>query len=65
MNYRNVALAEITTLSEEFPEYTVGQLFLAIIKRKPEGAHLEEWLRDISDEDMYTEIEETKFKERA
>lgn len=64
MNFRNTALAEITAISHECPDYTVGQILLAIIKRKPEEVNINEWLRDISDEDMYTLIEETKFKER-
>lgn len=65
MNYRNTALAEITALSTVCPEFTIGQLLLSIIKRKPEESpHINEWLRDISDEDLYTIIEEAKILER-
>ena len=64
MNFRNTALAEIISISHECPDYTAGQILLAIIKRKPEQVNLNEWLRDISNEDMYTLIEETKIKER-
>jgi len=73
MNYRNAALAEFKALASETEEYienniektmTIGQVFLAVIKNKPEGVNLNEWLRDISDEEMYTIIENTKLKER-
>ena len=73
MNYRNAAIAELTTLAKETEEYkengivkslTIGQVLLAIIKAKPEELELNEWLMDVSDEDMYTHIEDTKIKER-
>ncbi len=73
MNYRNAALAEFTELATETGNYSeggipktlsVGQVILAVIKSKPEGVELNEWLMSVSDEDMYTTIEETKLKER-
>jgi hypothetical protein len=65
MNYRSAGLAELSTLANEFDNYTVGQLLYAIINRKPEGVSLKEWLFTVPDEDMYTAIEETKLIERA
>ena len=64
MDYRSAALSELETISNEFPEYSVGQLFLAVIKRKPEDISISEWLMNVSDEDMYTLIESTKIIER-
>lgn len=73
MDYRNIALSEFSRFAEETKEYfeegisktlSVGNVILAIIKRKPEGANLNEWLRDISDEDIFTTIEDAKLKER-
>lgn len=78
MNYRNAALAELSTLAKETESYveinsegqklakslTIGQVILAIIKGKPEDIDLNTWLMDISEEDMYTLIEKTKLKER-
>ena len=70
MNYRNAALAELTALATETENYkecnesrtlTVGQVLLAVLKGKPEGQVLNEWLMRVSDEDMYTLIEEIKF----
>lgn len=73
MNYRNAALAELSRLAQETENFqegeetktlTVGQIILAILKRKPEGVDQNDWLMNVSDEDMYTAIEETKIKER-
>lgn len=73
MNYRNAALAELSALARETENYTegtekkslsIGQVLLAVIKTKPESTPLNEWLMNISDEDMYTQIEKTKLKER-
>jgi hypothetical protein len=73
MNYRNAAIAEFTALAKETESYqeggipkslSIGQVMLSILKRKPEGVELNKWLMDISDEGIYTLIEETKFKER-
>jgi hypothetical protein len=73
MNYRNAALSEFKTLANETEDYienevkktlTVGQLFLSVIKNKPEDVDLNDWLMNTSDEDMYTTIEKSKLKER-
>ena len=64
MNYRNAALAEINTLAEECPDLSVGQVILAVVKRAPKEVNTLEWLLTISDEDIYTEIEAAKLKER-
>ena len=73
MNYRNAALSEFKALATETKEYledtvtktmSVGQLFLSVIKNKPEGVDLNTWLMNISDEDMYSTIEKSKLKER-
>lgn len=63
MNYKNTGLAEIEAITSEFPDYTLGQVILAITNRKPEGISLREWLYNVSDEDLYTEIERTKLIE--
>lgn len=60
MNYKNSAVSEIENLIELFPAYTLGQILLSVIKRKPEGISISEWLYTISDEDLFTEIEKTK-----
>jgi hypothetical protein len=73
MNYRNAAISEFKTLADETKNYvenginktlTVGQLFLSVIKSKPEDVELNQWLMEVSDEDMYTAIEKSKLKER-
>lgn len=60
MNYRNIALAEFDALSNECPDYTVGQLILAVTRRKPENQSLAEWLYNVDDKKLYAEIEKTK-----
>jgi len=59
MNYKNSALVEIEGMVSKFKDYSLGQIILAITKRKPEGITLAQWLLDVSDEDLYTEIERT------
>jgi hypothetical protein len=63
MNYKNSAISEIENMALAFPNYTLGQIMLAIITRKPEGITLRRWLYIVSDEDLYTEIERTKLIE--
>jgi len=63
MNYRNSAISEIENMTTAFPNYTLGQILLAIITRKPEGITLRNWLYTVSDEDLYTEVERTKLIE--
>lgn len=64
MNYKNTGLSELKSFSTEFEDYSLGQIILAVTNRKPEGVSLREWLRDVSDEDLYTAIETTKIIER-
>lgn len=64
MNYLNAGVAELEATAKEFPEYTLGQIFYAVINRKPEGISIKEWLFNVSDEDMYTAIESTKIIEK-
>ena len=59
MNYKNSAIVEIEGMVSKFKDYSLGQIILAITKRKPEGITLAQWLLDVSDEDLYTEIERT------
>ena len=63
MNYKNAGIAEIEVLGDTFDKYSLGQILLAIIHRKPEEVSLNEWLYNIKDEDLYTEIEKTKLIE--
>lgn len=63
MNYLNAGIAEIEAISELFPDYTLGQIIYAIINRKPEGTSVKEWLYNVTNEDLYTAIEETKLIE--
>lgn len=63
MDYKKTGLAEIEAIAETFPEYTLGNILLAITNRKPEGTSLRDWLHNVSDEDLYTAIEETKLIE--
>jgi hypothetical protein len=65
MNYKNSAIFEIENIAAKFPEYTLGQILLAITNRKPQGITLRAWLYTINDEDLYTEIERTKLIEEA
>jgi len=63
MNYKSSAIAEIESLADNFKDYSLGQLLLAIIKRKPENLSISEWLYTVTDEDLYTEVERVKLIE--
>ena len=60
MNYKNSAIAEIETLACKFESYSLGQILLAINKRKPKHLSISEWLYTVTDEELYTEIERVK-----
>lgn len=64
MNYKHAGIAEIETIANHFPDYSLGQIIYAILNRKPEGISVNQWLFTISDEDLYTEIEKTKLIEQ-
>lgn len=64
MNYRSAGIAEIEAISIQFPEYTLGQILCAITSRKTEGMTIRAWLLQVSDEDLYTDIEKTKIIEK-
>lgn len=66
MNYKNEGIAELTTISDEFEEYRLGQIICGVIATKDveDTQSIKEWLYNISDEDLYTKIEEMKLKER-
>lgn len=63
MNYKSSAIAEIEALADNFKDYSLGQILLAIIKRKPETLSISEWLYTVTDEDLYTEVERVKLIE--
>jgi len=65
MNYKNTGLSELKSFATEFEDYSLGQILLAVTNRQTKGVSLREWLRDVSDEDLYTAIENTKIIERT
>ena len=64
MNYKSAGVSEIVSISNEFENYSLGQVLFAILNRKPEGISLKKWLFEVGDEDLYTAIERTKLIER-
>lgn len=63
MNFRNIAINEIKSLADEFPDYTLGQILYSILRKLPKEDSIKQSLFNISDEDMYTIIENLKIEE--
>lgn len=62
MNFKNNALRELSTLSKEFPEYTLGEVLYSVIRLT--GAKKTSELLLISDEEFFSAIEKAKQQEQ-
>ena len=62
MNYKNLSLRELIEFGAEHPEYTLGDLLFSVLQpvalKNKQGSL--NWLRTISDEQMYTFVEHAK-----
>jgi hypothetical protein len=66
MNYKNITLRELIEFGNENPNYTVGDLLFSILQ--PVAVHNKkgslQWLRDISDEQMFTFVDKARELEK-
>jgi hypothetical protein len=62
MNFKNNALRELSILSKEFPDYTLGELFYSVIRLT--GAKKTSDLLGLTDEEIFSAIEKTKIQEK-
>ena len=62
MNYKNISLRELIEFGNENPQYTVGDLLFSVLQpvALANGKSSLAWLRDISDEQMFTFIDKAK-----
>jgi len=66
MNYRNEALRQLQELARQHTDYSAGDiLFTALQKLALQKGVSLSFLREISDEDFYTQIEKTIKKEEV
>ena len=65
MNYRNIAISELSETANRFPKNSIGQVILSIIKkRENKDISVQEWLFTVSDEDFFTAIEKANQAEK-
>jgi hypothetical protein len=64
MNYRSIAIAELVSFAKENPDYTLGQILYSFLREGNSGCKKIPEIMDISDEDMYSMIENAKEKEK-
>ena len=64
MNFRNEAIRTIQELAKQHMDYTLGDiLFACFQKTAVKNGQTLNFLRSISDEDLYTEVEKTLKRE--
>jgi hypothetical protein len=66
MNYKNIAVREISDFSEGLPapEMTLGQILYSFLRKNVSGLVDINSIKDVSDEDIYKMIEKAKQIER-
>ena len=66
MNYKNISLRELIEFGNENPQYTVGDLLFSVWQpvALANGKSSLAWLRDVSDEQMFTFIDKAKELEK-
>ena len=66
MNYKNISLRELIEFGNENPQYAVGDLLFSVLQpvALANGKSSLAWLRDISDEQMFTFIYKAKYLEK-
>lgn len=66
MNYKNITLRELKEFGDEHPDYSVADLLYSVLQ--PVAIHNEksslQWIRNISDEQMFTFVERAKELEK-
>lgn len=68
MNYKPMIIEKLKEFSDTYPEYSVGQMLYAMMRRKsmkgkPEGISTA-WIMDISDSDIYSAIDKAILNEK-
>lgn len=63
INYRNIAIRELKDFSEQFSDYTLGEILYAVIRGKVTDPAAIKELRNLSDEQIYTMIEKAREAE--
>lgn len=65
MNYRNIAISELMETANRFPDNSIGQVILSVIKRREnKDISVQEWLFSVTDEDFFTAIEKANQVEQ-
>lgn len=65
MNYRNIAISELGEIAKNFPQNTIGQVILSVIKRRSnKEISVQDWLFNVTDEDFFTAIEKANQAEQ-
>ena len=66
MNYKNITIRELLDFSNEYPNYTLGDILFSVLQpvalaNNKSSLH---WIRDISDEQFFTFVEKAREIEK-
>jgi hypothetical protein len=64
MKFKLIALAELTAFAKERPEYTLGEIIYSVVRTKQSGCETIKDIRELSDEELYSIIEEVRENEK-
>lgn len=64
MNYKTVALSELNSYAKEQPEYSLAEILYSFLRGKVSGIGETKNINKLSDEDLYSVIEETRNREK-
>lgn len=64
MNFKTVALAELNSFAKEHPDYSLADILYSVLRKPVSGIEKIKDIRTLSDEDLYSIIEEVRNDEK-
>lgn len=64
MNYRAIAIAELTDFTKETPGYSLGEVLYSILRTKESGCETLSDIKKLTDEQLYNIIENVRESEK-
>jgi hypothetical protein len=65
MNYKSIALQELVNYANSYPEYTLSEILYSFLREKVSGIKETKDIHKLTDEDIYSIIEQVRDQETA
>lgn len=65
MNFKAIALQELNSFAKENPDYTLADILYSFLRKPVSGIEFTKDIRKLSDEDIYSIIEEVREEEKS